>query len=99
MQAAGAINPAHAVLFYDLFETAAEAALPSLRNLFVALLDRGEALKLSIETESDAKPRDFPDAHWQEQTIAALGGRLACEAEGTGIFHLSLRLQKGGEGL
>lgn len=97
MQTVGAMNPAHAVVFYDLFEAMAEAALPSLRNLFVTLADQEHALKLSVETESDAKLSAFPSPHWEEERIAAMGGSLFCEAQGVGVFHASLFLPEGGE--
>lgn len=99
MQTIGALNPAHAVLFYDLFETVAEAALPLLCNLFITLASKEDVLKLSIEIESDAQPDAFPCARWREEQITALGGRISCEAEEPNIFHIALRLQKGGDAL
>lgn len=95
MQAVGGMNPVHALLCYDLFEAVAEAALPTLRNLFVTLADHENVYKLSIETESDAQQAAFPGAHWRRKTIAALNGSVTSEAEAAGIFHVSLRLPKG----
>lgn len=99
MQTVGAMNPAHAVLFYDLFEAVAEAALSSLRNLFVTITDKEDERKLSIEIESDAGLEVFPRKLWQAEAVAALGGNIACEAQAAEIFHISLFLPKGGEAL
>ena len=96
MQTVGAMDPAHAVLFYDLFEAALEASLFSLRNLLVTLSDKNDALKLSVQIESDAGFSAFPCARWRKEQVAALGGRVFCEAEAPGVFHIALRLQKEG---
>lgn len=94
--AAGEVNHACAILFYDFFQAVTQAGFPSLGSLLVNLMEQENDLVLSIEMESGESPGAFPDDRWREEEVAALGGRILRAHDGDAI-RFALSLPRGGE--
>lgn len=92
----GEINHDAAILLYDFFQAVLEAGFPTLRRMFVTLVEQENGLTLLIEIECSESLADFPDDSWRVEQIAALGGQILCHESGEGGFCFILRLLKGG---
>lgn len=92
----GEINIETALLFYDLFSDTIEAALTSLKVVFVVIRERGEYLVLSIQIESDAPAGDLPGEKWQKDRLNFMGGNLITETGKDNTYYIALHLPKGG---
>ena len=89
---AGTITAPEAELVYDVFESAVEAALPSLRSLLVNLDTDRDGLTLKMVLDGACAP--FPPER-DRARLEAAGAVLSAETA-EGETYLSLRLPKGG---
>jgi len=97
MQTTGKITPKVAILFYDLFEEVIEAEFAFLRRVWITLGDNITGKLLTMKIDSDTEIGDFPDVHWREEEIIALGGQILCHWENNHVYHISLHFPKGGD--
>ena len=90
-----AIPAPRALLFFDLFEEAAERLKLAPAGMLVSF-DLRDAEQMTILAEGEG---DLPPEHWEKKQIAEQGGSLAAEKEG-GEFRirLSFPFSEGGSG-